>query len=198
MDIISKGSKPVVYKSNMRLKFYSPAIEDSKVTITHIFTKILDNGDVVVFGEYTIFLLFSYLDSKNQKAYLSESQIMKFSETLSCSLPGTVNGGHFTAQGLVAQASFDPHISCARAGSSALNIEVEGEFDVFIYGDKTAPDTHLDSVRPCLQNSADSATVLRLNDTGISAKMLLDMDSLSLDKLSPDNNPPSDADTLKQ
>jgi hypothetical protein len=185
LDTVSKGSKPVVYKSNMRLKFFSAAIEDSRITIPHIFTKITDDG-VVVFGEYTIFLLFSYLDNQRHKAYITESQSVKFNETVSCHLPAAVDGSSFETQTM-----FDPQISCVRAASNAWSIEVKGEFDVFVYGDKEVDVT--DS-----EGHGDSTTVVRLEGNNLTTNELLDMDTASIEKLLADNLTQPNSDTSDQ
>lgn len=178
MDTVSKGSKPVVYKTNMRLKFYTTAIEDCKVTVTHIFTKIMEDGNVAVFGEYVIFLLFSYFDNQKQKVYLTESQTMKFCESISCHLPAAVDGRLFDTH-----ASFDPRVSCTRASSNAWNTDVEGEIDVFVYGDKDALNSRAAAEVPVLQTLPDGTTIVRLEDSGVAIDELLNMDMASIENL---------------
>lgn len=168
MDIISRGSKPVAYKSSMRLKFFSSAAEDSRVKVTSLFTRIVDRASVVVFGEYSIFLLFSYIDSRGQKVFVTESQPVRFNELIFCRLPEDTGIGL-----LEPQATFEPHINCVQMSGNVWNVEVEGEFDVLVYGDRSAPDTHPASLRTGVQNYADGTTVLRIDSNSLSAEELL-------------------------
>jgi hypothetical protein len=187
MDIICKGSKPVVYKSKLNLKFFSASFEDSGVTLTAIFTKLLDDGNAVVYGEYTIYLLFSFINSKNQKEYITKTQCVKFNEVVFCRLPDGA-----ASESLYAQTSFTPRVSSVYESGSGWDINVEGEFDVFIYGDKATLDAHIISLKTSHSNSG-TATVICIDKNNISANELLEMDVESIEKISankqPDNIP---------
>lgn len=177
MDMIGKGSKPVVYKSNIRLKFYSTIIEASEIKVNRVFTKITDDGTVVVYGEYIIYLLYSYFNSLKQKIYMTEAQTIKFSEAVSCHLPA-----HADFESFQAEASFDPRITFERASSSTWNIEVEGQIDVFVYGNKEELLAQISTETG--EPPKNDATVMRLNDTGLTVKELLEMDTQMIEKLS--------------
>lgn len=177
MDMVGKGSKPVVYKRNVRLRFYSTSIEDSEIKADSIFAKITDMGTAVVYGEYEIFLLYSYLNSNKQKIYMTETQKMSFNEEISCNLPKKANNDSFAAR-----ASFDPHIKFERGAQGSWNVTVGGQIDVFVYGNKdrllaNAPNTNKSTGK-------DHATVMRIDSEGLSADDLLNMDEAMIAKLS--------------
>lgn len=190
MDMIGKGSKPVLYKSNIRLRFYSTTIEDSKVRVNNIFTKVADDGKVIVYGEYIIYLLYSYFNSQNQKIYMTETQAHNFSETLLCRLPS-----HFNATDFIAEAAFDPRITFKRASNSAWNIEIEGQIDVFVYGSNDAISLHSTDDGKI---SKQGAKVTRIENTNLSVDELLEMDADMLQNLSSDVKRKSEDDQNKK
>ena len=173
MEMITQGGKPVVYKSNIRLKFYSATVEDCRVAVTQIFARLLPDGGVVVFGEYTVFLLFSYFGGRGDKEYITESQHMKFSETVECRIPGM--GGKTSSSLLDARAAFEPHVKCGPGSGGAWTIEVEGEIEVFIYGEKAALGLYL-ATPAHGSKPAGGATVVRL-EGGVNPNDLLELDT---------------------
>ena len=133
MELISKGGKPVAYKSTIRLKFYSAQAEDCRVTVTQIFARLLPDGGAIVFGEYSVYLLFAYTSSRGGKDYITESQQIRFSETIDCQLPADWEKGPQHGS-LDARAVFEPRVVCKPGAGGAFTVDVEGEIDVFIYG----------------------------------------------------------------
>jgi len=177
MDILGKGSKPVVYKSNIRLQFYGTTVDDCRINIDHIYAKLMPDELVVVYGDYTIFLLYSYTTNKSQVVHITESKNVKFSEDITCHLPKDVS-----IESLNPQVSFEPHVSFTRASVNVYswNIEIEGEFNVDIHGDKNNEED-----KPFINdtNLAGNATVMQLSNLGIPADQLLDMDVHSINRL---------------
>jgi len=212
MGIISRGSKSAVFKSNLRLNLNSVSVEDSKVAATHIFAKIMDDGSAIVFGDFTIFLLLCYLDSEKQKNHLTESLNVKFNESIPCYYPAALDNKIEKIQRCNARSSFEPRVSCTRGVGNVWNIEVKGSFEVVIYEKNAAFETENtdnseniententkntknteDIDEP--QNNADSVTVMQINDPGITADQLLDMDTESIKNISESNDVNTETD----
>jgi hypothetical protein len=177
MNILGKGSKPVVYKNNIRLQFYGTTVDDCQIAVDHIYTKVMPDGVAVVYGHCTAFLLYSYLDNSGMAVHTADSKSVKFCESIICNIPESTN-----IELLYPQATFEPHISYNRAVSNAYtwDIEIEGEFDVVIYGDK---DVVQSTPFKKSSNFTENATVMRLNKLGLPADQLLDMDTDSINRL---------------
>jgi hypothetical protein len=174
---IGKGSKPVVYNSNIRMQYYGTNLEDSCVELDNIYPKVVSKGNVVVFGQITVYLLFSYIDAKKEKKFIAESKKLLFSELVTCHISESAN-----LEFAEAKVSFNPIISCRQTSGSGYTWEyqVEGEFDVNIIGNELPSNTNSEEN---FIDSTESTTVMQLGHLGLPANEILEMDSDSLTTL---------------
>lgn len=177
MNVLGKGSKPVTYKSNIRLQFYGTEVDDCCGNVDHIYVKLTEDGTAAVYGDYTYFLLFNYKDKSGQIFRSTDSKSINFSEFINCPLEIKVDAGP-----LQPKASFQPHINFRRSPANAYTweIEIEGELEVTVCGEKNGSE---DFSFKNEYNSANNTTVMPLNNLGIPINQLLEMDTASINKL---------------
>lgn len=188
MEIVSRGGKPVIYKNNIQLKFFSAAIEDSEIKVNSIFAKIIDIGTVIVYGEYTVYLLYSYVNAEKQKIYVTQTQNLNFSEMVSCNIPPESDPESFRAE-----ATFNPIITFSQSLSTIWNFEIQGQIDVVIYADKSKEHEMGKSGIMHVEN----ATAVRISDANLPIKDMLEMDAAAVEKLLSANTA-APADTQKK
>lgn len=179
MDILGRGVKPVVFENNMKLPFYGTNIEDSCIDVDRIHAKVTNDGDVVAYGECTILLLFSYINSRREKFFIAQSKNIMFSEKVDCPLPT-----HDNFDLLSAQAAFEPTVSCKRSPGSGYvwNIEIKGEITAAVNGGAQ----NLSPLETGKKFSGET-TVMPLNSLNISPSEILNMDTDSLNDLIKNN-----------
>ncbi|CDZ23290.1 hypothetical protein CCDG5_0146 [[Clostridium] cellulosi] len=174
MEIVSRGGKPVIYKNNIQLRFFSSAIEDSEIKVNSIFAKIIDIGTVIVYGEYTVYLLYSYVNAEKQKVYVTQTQSINFSEMVSCNIPPDSDPESFRAE-----ATFNPIITFSQAANTIWNFEIQGQIDVVIYASNNKEHEMSKSGIMHVEN----ATAVRIGDANLPIKDLLEMDTAAVEKM---------------
>ncbi|MEG6571375.1 hypothetical protein V6C21_02520 [[Clostridium] cellulosi] len=174
MEIVSRGGKPVIYKNNIQLRFFSSAIEDSEIKVNSIFAKIIDIGTVIVYGEYTVYLLYSYVNAEKQKVYVTQTQSINFSEMVSCNIPPDSDPESYRAE-----ATFNPIITFSQAANTIWNFEIQGQIDVVIYASNNKEHEMSKSGIMHVEN----ATAVRIGDANLPIKDLLEMDTAAVEKM---------------
>jgi hypothetical protein len=174
MEIVSRGGKPVIYKNNIQLRFFSSAIEDSEIKVNSIFAKIIDIGTVIVYGEYTVYLLYSYVNAEKQKVYVTQTQSINFSEMVSCNIPPDSDPESFRAEAI-----FNPIITFSQAANTIWNFEIQGQIDVVIYASNNKEHEMSKSGIMHVEN----ATAVRIGDANLPIKDLLEMDTAAVEKM---------------
>lgn len=186
MDIEPIGSKPVVYKSNIRLNFNSANMEDCRVKVTSIFVKPLSDESALVFGEFDAYLLFSYQDSQKHQIFTTEKETVKFNEVIPVKAAVDEN----------ASAQFSPRITCTHSVGGWWHVEVEGEIEILGSKEEEAqPQEEPESPPVEVKSEEDDpnsavTTVMPIKDICVDANELLKMDTDAINKLSADNHGP--------
>lgn len=170
MNFLGKGVKPVVFENNVKLPFYGTNIEDSYIDVDRIHAKVTADGAVAAYGECTLLLLFSYMNTRREKFFIAQSKNIIFSEKVDCSLPSNQNYDL-----LAAQAAFEPSVACKRSPGSGYvwNIEVKGEISVMVSGSPLSE----------IKSFHGETTVMPLNSLNLSPEEVLKMDAGSLSGL---------------
>jgi hypothetical protein len=187
MGAAFKLTKMVEYKSTMCINLRSAAMVDCRVKVGDIFAKAVGDGDVIVYGEYKMFFVFSFVDGHKNKGYLLKTQKKNFSEYITCE-ENSIKDAKEEIKPV-----FTPEISYVKIRDGVWNITVRGQFELL--PDEIVEAVHIEQPeKRNEQPQIDSfgTTIIRLGDSEIEPSSLLEMDNNSIQQFFSDKN---DSDT---
>ena len=151
MPKIDLGSRSKVYLAHedVRTPYYGSTVTSVEPRVLALTAKLLPNGEVVVFGEYEVYLLFTYNDGDKHISCFLETVRKEFCEVLD---GGAVELKGFAQQNVGIDLTFRPQAECALMKKSGYlwRVEITGNICATLKGEtvEKEQDVYVSAVTP--------------------------------------------------
>jgi hypothetical protein len=71
--IIGRGNKSFIWNNSLEVEYSGSIMEDCQIKLNNTFTKILPKREIAVFGDYTIYILYSSPKKETKTKYYTKS-----------------------------------------------------------------------------------------------------------------------------
>lgn len=133
MPEIGKGFAPYHSENAVKLPYYGTSAVDCRVSVKHLLYQTLSQREIVVYGDYVLFFIYSYQSEKGKKNYALKTIESPFCEHIPIETKQDIKADELGE--VKAEIHFEPVADCKKQNTmgSVWNIHLRGDIEANLH-----------------------------------------------------------------